>query len=104
MVSNRKFEGKDRSIQERKHSRIRSSQPRSQAPRPAETLVVKALRLSLSILVFDAIKEVLPSLWAKLEIAVSETSTQLAYLGAQRYIIRDCRGHLLNLSVSCLEP
>lgn len=103
VMKNRKFEEKDCSIQERNQLEDAWWPTSSLGRLPAETRGVKALRLRLSILLFDAIKEVLPTLRAELEAAMSETGTQLTNLGTQRHTVQDCRRYLATLSMSCLE-
>lgn len=103
VVKNRKFEEKDCSIHERNQLEDVWWSTSILGRLPAETRGVKALRLRLSVLLFDAIKEALPTLRAELETALSETSTQLANLGTQRHTVQDCRRYLATLSMSCLE-
>lgn len=102
VIKNRKFEEAGFSLDERNASEVTFFQNSNFKTLPAENVGIEALRVRLSLLLFEHVKRELPNLHRDLEVAISETTAQLDRLGADRSTPQQCRTYLTQLSMTCL--
>ncbi|ETN36988.1 uncharacterized protein HMPREF1541_07976 [Cyphellophora europaea CBS 101466] len=102
VVKNRKFEESHYSLRERHASEDSYFRSSNFKELPADSRGVDALRSRLSRLLFDHVKRELPSLRKDLQVALSETISQLDSLGSQRVTSQECRHYLTDLSLTCM--
>jgi GTPase SAR1 family protein len=103
VLKNREFKEMDFSINERNMSESAYFNKSNFKVLSPDCVGIDALRARLSHLLFDHVKHELPSLRQDLDNAMTETSTRLEALGAQRVTAADCRNYLTMLSLDCLE-
>jgi GTPase SAR1 family protein len=103
VLKNRKFEESNFSFQERNASEAAFFQKSIFKELPRDSTGIGALRIRLSLLLFEHIKQELPNLRNDLEQAFAETSGQLSIMGARRTTARECREFLTKFSLDYYE-
>lgn len=102
VVKNRKFEEAAFTFDERNASEATFFRTSNFKALPTDSVGIDALRLRLSLLLFEHVKRELPDLHRDLETAITETTLQLDLLGASRATPQECRTYLTQLSMTCL--
>ncbi|KAK1809219.1 hypothetical protein LTR12_016413 [Friedmanniomyces endolithicus] len=93
VVKNRKFEESHFTIEERNDSEARFFRTSNFQILPADCCGIESLRVRLSSLLFDHVKQELPNLRQDLDDALAETDAQLGKLGASLFgDHQSCRG------------
>ncbi|KAG8159627.1 hypothetical protein KVR01_010264 [Diaporthe batatas] len=103
VVKNRKFEEKDFSIEERKSSETFFFSTSNFKALPKDNVGIDALRLRLSYLLFEHVKQELPRLQTDLERALQMAQAELKTLGSSRATPMECRAFLTQLSMECYD-
>lgn len=103
VVKNRKFEESDFSIEERNLSERNYFSTSNFSALPKENVGIDALRVKLSQLLFEHIKNELPRLRGDLEAALKLASDELATLGESRATATECRNFMAQLNMKCYE-
>lgn len=103
VVKNRKFKEKDFSIQERNLSEQTYFSTSNFRTLPKENVGIDALRLRLSQLLFEHVKNELPRLHNDLESALKTAQHELTLLGGSRSTVAECRNFMAQLNMKCYE-
>lgn len=103
VVKNRKFEESDFSIEERNQSEKIYFSTSNFSSLPKENVGIDALRVKLSQLLFEHIKNELPRLRGDLESALKAASEELTLLGESRATVAECRNFMAQLNMKCYE-
>jgi GTPase SAR1 family protein len=103
VIKNRTFEQTTSSFEERNASEATYFRNSNFQCLPKDCVGIDALRTRLSALLFEHVKQELPSLRNDLEEAMSDANAQLAMLGDRRTSPSDCRSYLARLSLDFFE-
>lgn len=103
VVKNRKFEESDYSIEERNQSERTYFSTSNFSALPKDNVGIDTLRVKLSQLLFEHIKNELPRLRGDLESALKSASEELATLGESRATVAECRNFMALLNMKCYE-
>ncbi|POS76377.1 interferon-induced GTP-binding protein Mx [Diaporthe helianthi] len=103
VVKNRKFEERDFSIDERKSSEMAFFSTSNFRTLAKDNVGIDALRLRLSYLLFEHVKQELPRLQTDLERALQMARDELKTLGNSRATPTECRAFLTQLSMECYD-
>ncbi|KAI0010110.1 interferon-induced GTP-binding protein Mx [Xylariaceae sp. FL0662B] len=103
VIKNRKFEERNFSFEERNASEMDYFQTSNFKALPKDTIGIGALRVRLSHLLFEHVKNELPRLREDLEGALSTAKDELALLGDSRSTVAECRAYLARLNMDCYE-
>jgi GTPase SAR1 family protein len=99
VVKNRTWKEKDATLAERKRAEDTFFHTTQWRTLSKEFVGVDALRVRLSVLLFEHVKKELPSLRDELESKLSETKHELEQLGEPRSSGQDCKTYLASLSL-----
>ena len=100
VLKNRKFEERDFSLVERNFAEDNYFRTSNFKCLPTDCVGIDALRVRLSKLLFEHVRQELPKLRSDLEEVLSATSSQLAIMGDRRATSADCRTYLTQLSMT----
>ncbi|TLD03281.1 uncharacterized protein PgNI_12235 [Pyricularia grisea] len=103
VIKNRKFDERNFSYEERNVSEMNFFRTSNFRTLSQETCGVDALRIRLSHLLYDHVKNELPRLMGDLEVALESSVNELEPLGDSRSTALDCRTYLTQLSMDCHE-
>ena len=103
VLKNRKFEERDFSLMERNAAEEGYFRTSNFKCLPADCVGIDALRVRLSKLLFEHVRQELPKLRSDLEEALAAASKQLNSMGARRSTSADCKTYLTQLSQDCYE-
>ena len=103
VVKNRKFKEKEFSIAERNLSEKTYFSTSNFRALPKENVGIDALRVRLSQLLFEHIKNELPRLQRDLESALKSAQEELTLLGESRATVAECRNFMAQLNMKCYE-
>lgn len=103
VIKNRKFEETDCSIDQRNYSERSFFSTSRFSTLPKENVGIDALRVRLSYLLFEHVKNELPRLQKELESALQAAQTELKTLGTSRSTVAECRTFLTQLNMECYE-
>lgn len=101
VIKNRKFEEREFNIQERNNSEMEFFRSSVFNTLPQENVGIDTLRMRLSHLLFEHVKNELPHLNTELETALGASKRELALLGTSRSTAEECRTYLAQLSMNC---
>ena len=100
VLKNRKFEERDFSLIERNAAEDNYFRSSNFKCLPTDCVGIDALRVRLSKLLFEHVRQELPKLRSDLEKALTATSSQLNIMGDPRTTSADCRMYLTQLSLA----
>ncbi|KAK7704093.1 hypothetical protein SLS64_008651 [Diaporthe eres] len=103
VVKNRKFEEKEFSIDERNRSESIFFKTSSFKALPKENVGIDSLRVKLSQLLFEHVRNELPRLRADLEKTLETTREELKLLGQSRCSVAECRAFLAEINMKSYE-
>lgn len=103
VIKNRKFEEKDLSIAERNISETHFFSTSNFQMLPDENVGINSLRVKLSQLLFEHIKNELPRLQNDLETKLKSAEKELELLGEPRSTVAECRSFLGDMSLRFYE-
>ena len=103
VLKNRKFSEKDYSLMERNAAEENYFRNSNFKCLPADCVGIDALRVRLSKLLFEHVRQELPKLRSDLEQALTTAEKNLNILGARRSTLADCKSFLTQLSQNCHE-
>lgn len=103
VIKNRTFEEQDSSFEKRNASEREFFSTSNFKTLPKETVGIDALRVRLSHLLFEHIKDELPRLRQDLEDALQTAEDELRSLGDSRSTVAECRMYLVQLNMNCHE-
>lgn len=103
VVKNRTFEETNCSIDQRNFYEQTFFSTSSFNTLPKEDVGIDALRVRLSYLLFEHVKNELPRLQKELESALQASQTELKTLGTSRSTAAECRAFLTQLNMECYE-
>lgn len=103
VIKNRKFEETSCSIEQRNHSEQSFFSTSRFSTLPKENVGIDALRVRLSYLLFEHVKNELPRLQKELESALQAAQAELKTLGTSRATAAECRTFLTQLNMECYE-
>ena len=103
VLKNRKFSEKDYSLMERNAAEETYFRTSNFNCLPTDCVGIDALRVRLSKLLFEHIRQELPKLRSDLEKALTDGKTKLDSMGARRSTLGDCKTYLTQLSQNCHE-
>lgn len=103
VIKNRKFEETSFSIDERNSSEKLFFSKSNFNTLAKDNVGIDALRLRLSYLLFEHVKNELPRLQKDLESALNTTQDELKTLGDPRSSVSECRNYLTKLNMECYE-
>ncbi|TGJ82147.1 hypothetical protein E0Z10_g6598 [Xylaria hypoxylon] len=103
VVKNRKYEVRDFTIEERNASEAMFFAGSKFGSLPKDNIGIGALRLRLSRLLFEHIKNELPHLSDELDCALRSAKNHASLLGDPRSTLEECRMYLVRLSMGCQE-
>lgn len=103
VIKNRKFEERDFSIDERNFSEKLFFANSNFKSLPKDNLGVNALRVKLSQLLFEHVKNELPRLQEELEEALKSAEEEIQLLGMPRSTEAECREFFANLNMKSFE-
>ena len=103
VLKNRKFDERDFSLMERNAAEEKYFRTSNFKCLPADCVGIDALRVRLSKLLFEHVRQELPKLRSDLEEALMAASGQLNVMGARRSTSADCKTYLTQLSQDCYE-
>jgi GTPase SAR1 family protein len=98
VLKNRKFEEREFSLMERNASEATFFRTSNFKSLPQSSVGIDALRIRLSLLLFEHVKRELPKLRQDLESVLHESQTQLDLLGQDRSSPSECKAYLTQLS------
>lgn len=101
VIKNRKFEEREFNIQERNNSEMEFFQRSIFNTLPRENVGIDTLRVRLSHLLFEHVKNELPHLNAELGTTLETSKRELALLGTSRSTAEECRTYLAQISMNC---
>lgn len=103
VIKNRKFEESKFSIEQRNVSEKTFFANSRFNTLSKENLGIDTLRIRLSYLLFEHVKNELPRLQKDLESALKDTQDELKTLGDPRSSVSECRTYLTKLNMECYE-
>lgn len=103
VIKNRKFEETSCSIEQRNSSERFFFSTSRFSTLPKENVGIDALRVRLSYLLFEHVKNELPRLQKELESALQAAQAELKTLGTSRATAAECRTFLTQLNMECYE-
>ncbi|KAI7914003.1 interferon-induced GTP-binding protein Mx2 [Pyricularia oryzae] len=103
VVKNRMFSEQDFSFEERNTSEMNFFCTSNFRSLPKEMLGIDTLRVRLSHLLFNHVKNELPRLMSDLEVALESSKRDMEPLGNSRSTAAECRQYLAQLSMDCHE-
>ena len=103
VLKNRKFSEKDYSLMERNMAEENYFRTSNFKCLPTDCVGIDALRVRLSKLLFEHVRQELPKLRSDLEDALIQSRKALNVLGARRSTLVDCKTYLTQLSQNCHE-
>lgn len=103
VIKNRKFEESNFSIEERNHSERTFFNTSRFNTLPKENIGIDTLRVRLSYLLFEHVKNELPRLQKELESTLQAAQDELKVLGSSRSTVEECRAFLTQLNMKCYE-
>lgn len=103
VLKNRKFDERDFSLMERNASEDTYFRTSNFKCLPDDCVGIDALRIRLSKLLFEHVRQELPKLRSDLEEALTAASKQLNVMGDRRSTSADCRTYLTQLSLAYWE-
>ena len=103
VLKNRKFDERDFSLMERNASEETYFRTSNFKCLPADCVGIDALRVRLSKLLFEHVRQELPKLRSDLEEALAAASKQLNVMGDRRSTAADCKTYLTQLSLAYWE-
>lgn len=103
VIKNRKFEETKFSIEQRNLSEKTFFSTSNFKTLSNENVGIDALRVRLSYLLFEHVKNELPRLQNDLESALQDTQNELKTLGNPRSTALECRMYLTHLNMECYE-
>ena len=103
VLKNRKFSEKDYSLMERNAAEENYFRTSNFKCLPTDCVGIDALRVRLSKLLFEHIRQELPKLRSDLERALADANEKLNSMGARRSTLVDCKTYLTQLSQNCHE-
>ena len=103
VLKNRKFSEKDYSLIERNLAEEHYFRTSNFKCLPTDCVGIDALRVRLSKLLFEHVRQELPRLRSDLEKALADETDKLNVLGARRSSLVECRTYLTQLSQNCHE-
>ena len=103
VLKNRKFDERDFSLMERNASEDTYFRTSNFKCLPDDCVGIDALRIRLSKLLFEHVRQELPKLRSDLEEALTAASMQLNVMGERRSTSVDCRKFLTQLSLAYYE-
>ena len=103
VLKNRKFDERDFSLMERNAAEATYFRTSNFSCLPANCVGIDALRIRLSKLLFEHVRQELPKLRSDLEEALKLESQQLKVLGDRRTSSSECKTYLTQLSLACWE-
>ena len=98
VLKNRKFDERDFSLMERNAAEERYFRTSNFKCLPADCVGIDALRVRLSKLLFEHVRQELPKLRSDLEEALTAAAKQLDVMGDRRSTSEDCKIYLTKLS------
>ena len=101
VLKNRKFSEKDYSLMERNAAEKSYFRTSNFKCLPTDCVGIDALRVRLSKLLFEHVRQELPKLRSDLDKALVDASKELNSMGAQRSTLVDCKVYLTQLSQNC---
>lgn len=103
VLKNRKFSEKDYSLIERNLAEENYFRTSNFKCLPTDCVGIDALRVRLSKLLFEHVRQELPKLRSDLEKALADETHKLNIMGARRSNLVDCKTYLTQLSQDCYE-
>lgn len=103
VIKNRKFEERNCSMENRNHSEQSFFSTSKFNTLPKANVGIDALRVRLSHLLFEHVKNELPRLQKELECALQAAQSELKTLGTTRSTAEECRAFLTQLNMECYE-
>ena len=103
VLKNRKFDERDFSLMERNASEETYFRTSNFKCLPADCVGIDSLRVRLSKLLFEHVRQELPKLRSDLEEALTAASKQLNVMGDRRSTSADCKTYLTQLSLAYWE-
>ena len=103
VLKNRKFEERDFSLMERNEAEEKYFRTSNFKCLPADCVGIDALRVRLSKLLFEHVRQELPKLRSDLEEALTAATKQLNAMGDRRSTSADCKVYLTKLSQNYQE-
>ena len=103
VLKNRKFDEREFSLMERNASEETYFRTSNFKCLPADCVGIDALRVRLSKLLFEHVRQELPKLRSDLEEALAAASKQLNVMGDRRSTAADCKTYLTQLSLAYWE-
>lgn len=103
VIKNRKFEERNCSMENRNHSEQSFFSTSRFNTLPKANVGIDALRVRLSHLLFEHVKNELPRLQKELECALQAAQSELKTLGTTRSTAEECRAFLTQLNMECYE-
>ena len=100
VLKNRKFEERGFSLMERNVAEDNYFRSSNFKCLPTDCVGIDTLRVRLSKLLFEHVRQELPKLRSDLEEALTATSSQLSIMGDRRTTSADCRTYLTQLSLT----
>ena len=101
VLKNRKFSEKDYSLMERNAAEKNYFRTSNFKCLPTDCVGIDALRVRLSKLLFEHVRQELPKLRSDLDKALIDASKDLNSMGARRSTLVDCKVYLTQLSQNC---
>ena len=101
VLKNRKFSEKDYSLMERNAAEKNYFRTSNFKCLPTDCVGIDALRVRLSKLLFEYVRQELPKLRSDLDKALMDTRNDLNSMGARRSTLVDCKVYLTQLSQNC---
>lgn len=99
VLKNRKFEERDFNLMERNMAEAAYFRTSNFKVLPEHCVGVDSLRIRLSVLLFEHVKQELPKLRSDLEEALLDAKAQLQVMGTNRTTAADCKIYLMQLSL-----
>lgn len=103
VVKNRAFNERDFSIEDRNNAEQAFFMTSNFRDVPKDNVGIATLRVKLSQLLLEHVKNELPRLRADLENALTSAQKELRRLGGSRSTVAECRAFLAELNMSCYE-
>ncbi|KAK2598464.1 hypothetical protein N8I77_011878 [Diaporthe amygdali] len=103
VIKNRKFEEMEFSIEERNFSEKTFFSTSSFNTLPKDNVAIDSLRVRLSYLLFEHVKNELPRLQRDLESALKVARDELQTLGNARSTVVECRSFLTQVTMECYD-
>lgn len=103
VVKNRNFNERDSSLEDRNMAEISFFRTSNFKALSKETVGIDTLRVRLSRLLYEHVKNEIPRLMGDLEVALESSRGELGLLGSSRSTAPECRAYLTQLSMDCYE-